>query len=60
MNIGTDILPILEIIVGMNELVERGVSYPTLRIEALPHVLLTVGGGGLRIKENARVPTLLP
>lgn len=42
------------------EIVERGASHPTLRVEELPHVPLTVGGGGLRLKENARVSALLP
>lgn len=42
------------------ELVERGASHPTLRLDELPRIPLTVGDGGLRIKENARVSTLLP
>ena len=42
------------------KLVERGASHPTLRIEDLPYVPLTISGAGLRIKENARVSTLLP
>jgi hypothetical protein len=42
------------------EIVERGGSHPTLRIEELPTVPLTVGGAGLRLKENARVSVLLP
>jgi hypothetical protein len=40
--------------------VERGGSHPTLRVETLPRVPLTVGGAGLRLKENARVSTLRP
>lgn len=43
-----------------SEVVERGGAHPTLRVTALPTVPLTVGGEGLRIKENARVSTLLP
>lgn len=42
------------------ELVKRGGSHPTLRIDELPTVALTVGGSGLRLKENARVSTLVP
>ena len=42
------------------EIVERGASHPTLRIAELPRMPLTVGGAGLRLKENARVSTLLP
>jgi hypothetical protein len=42
------------------EVVERGGSHPTLRVAELPLVPLTVGGEGLRVKENARISTLLP
>lgn len=42
------------------EILERGGSHPTVRIEELPTVPLTVGGTGLRLKENARVSTVLP
>ena len=42
------------------ELLERGASHPTLRVAELPTVPLTVGGAGLRLKENARISTLLP
>ena len=42
------------------EVLERGGSHPTLRVDDLPAVPLTVGGEGLRLKENARVSTLLP
>jgi hypothetical protein len=42
------------------EVVERGGSHPALRVTELPTVPLTVAGAGLRIKENARVSTLLP
>ncbi|ESS06977.1 MAG: hypothetical protein A07HB70_00758 [uncultured archaeon A07HB70] len=40
--------------------VERGGSHPTLRVDELPRVPLTVGGAGLRLKENARVSALQP
>jgi hypothetical protein len=41
------------------EILERGGSHPTLHVTELPRVPLTVGGAGLRLKENARVSTLL-
>ena len=41
------------------EVLERGGSHPALRVTELPRVPLTVGGAGLRLKENARVSTLL-
>jgi hypothetical protein len=41
------------------ELLERGVSHPTLRIAALPRVPIAVGGAGIEIKENARVSTIV-
>lgn len=42
------------------EVLARGATHPTLRVTTLPRVPLTVGGAGLRIKENARVSALLP
>jgi hypothetical protein len=39
---------------------ERGASHPTLSVAALPRVPLSVPPAGLRIKENARVSTLVP
>jgi len=42
------------------DLLERGGSHPTLRRTELPAVPLTVGGEGLRLKENARISVLLP
>ncbi|WP_318569188.1 dCTP deaminase [Salinigranum marinum] len=41
------------------ELVERGVSHPTLRVADLPRVPLTVPAAGVHLKENARVSTLV-
>lgn len=41
------------------ELVERGAFHPTLEVTELPRVPLTVGGAGLRLKENARVSTVI-
>jgi len=37
---------------------ERGGSHPTLSVADLGHVPLSVGGAGLRVKENARVSTV--
>jgi len=42
------------------ELRARGAFHPTLRVDSLAPVPLSVGGAGLRLKENARVSTLLP
>ncbi|WP_380677503.1 dCTP deaminase [Salinigranum sp. GCM10025319] len=42
------------------ELVERGVSHPTLRVADLPRVPITVPAAGIQLKENARVSTLVP
>jgi hypothetical protein len=42
------------------ELVERGVSHPTLRVGDLPRVPLHVPAAGIELKENARVSTLVP
>lgn len=39
------------------ELLERGASHPTLSVTSLPRVPLSVGG--IRLKENARVSTLV-
>jgi hypothetical protein len=41
------------------ELLERGVSHPTLRVEELPRVPLSVGGAGVEIKANARISTIV-
>jgi hypothetical protein len=42
------------------EVVERGGTHPTLRVDELPRVPLTVAGAGLRLKQNARASTLRP
>ncbi|MCU4740107.1 dCTP deaminase [Natronoglomus mannanivorans] len=43
-----------------NELLARGGSHPSVRVFShLPLIPLTVANGGIRIKENARVSTLL-
>jgi hypothetical protein len=42
------------------DLAERGVSHPTLRVADLPRVPIVVPPAGLRVKENARVSTLVP
>lgn len=41
------------------ELLGRGASHPTLHVTDLTRVPLTVGGSGVRIKENARVSTIV-
>jgi deoxycytidine triphosphate deaminase len=41
------------------ETLERGASHPTLFVEQLPRVPLSVSEGGLKLKENARMSTLL-
>jgi hypothetical protein len=42
-----------------DELVARGASHPTLWVSELSPVPLSVSGAGIRIKENARVSTLV-
>ena len=41
------------------ELLERGVSHPMLHVNELPRVPLSVGGAGIKIKENARVSRIV-
>ncbi|WP_154660457.1 dCTP deaminase [Halopiger goleimassiliensis] len=44
-----------------NELLARGGSHPSMLVAShLPLIPLSVAEGGLRIKENARVSTLVP
>jgi len=38
---------------------ERGASHPTFHVEEIERVPLSVGGAGIRLKENARVSRLL-
>jgi hypothetical protein len=40
-------------------IVERGGSHPTLQVDELPRIPLSVGGAGLLVKENARVSTIV-
>ncbi|SDF42254.1 dCTP deaminase/dUTPase family protein [Halorientalis regularis] len=42
-----------------DELLARGAVHPTLRVEELDRVPLSIGGTGLRLKENARVSTVV-
>jgi hypothetical protein len=42
-----------------DELLACGAFHPTLQVTELPRVPLSVGGEGIRIKENARVSTLV-
>ena len=41
------------------ELLARGAFHPTLEVTALERVPLAVGGAGIRLKENARVSTVV-
>jgi hypothetical protein len=41
------------------ELLERGATHPTLHVDTLPRVPLSVGGAGLKLKENARISTIV-
>jgi hypothetical protein len=41
------------------ELLERGASHPSLHLQELPRIPLTVGGDGLHLKENARISAIL-
>ena len=44
-----------------NELLARGGSHPSLLVSGhLPLLPLSVAGGGLQLKENARISTLVP
>ncbi|WP_248517257.1 dCTP deaminase [Salinarchaeum laminariae] len=40
-------------------ILERGGSHPTLHVETIERIPFAVGGAGLRLKENARISTLL-
>jgi deoxycytidine triphosphate deaminase len=40
-------------------LLERGAYHPTVHVTDLPLLPLTVGGDGLRLKENARISTVV-
>lgn len=42
-----------------DELLARGAFHPTLQVESLGPVPLSVGGAGSKIKENARVSTVV-
>ncbi|WP_136716758.1 dCTP deaminase [Halorientalis salina] len=42
-----------------DELLARGAFHPTLRVRDCRQVPLSVGGAGLRLKENARVSTVV-
>jgi deoxycytidine triphosphate deaminase len=51
-----DVTPVLQ---TRRELLARGAFHPTLHVDSLDVIPLSVGGAGLRLKENARVSTLL-
>lgn len=42
-----------------DELLARGAFHPTRRVTSLPKMPFSVGGAGLKLKENARVSTLV-
>lgn len=42
------------------EILEQGASHPSIRVESLPMIPLSVSVGGIQIKENARVSVILP
>ena len=56
LSVPDDVTPVLQ---TRDELLERGAFHPTLHVDSLGAVPLSVGGAGLRLKENARVSTLL-
>lgn len=41
------------------ELLTRGAVHPTLHLTSFPRIPLTVGGSGLRLKENGRISTIV-
>ena len=41
------------------ELLERGAFHPTVTVGRLPRMPLSVGGAGIRLKENARISTIV-
>lgn len=41
-----------------DELLARGAFHPTLHVKSVDRVPLSVGGAGLKLKENARVSTV--
>lgn len=41
------------------ELLSRGAFHPTISVTSLPKITLSVGGAGLKLKENARVSTIV-
>lgn len=41
------------------ELLTRGAFHPTLTVDSLTRIPLSVGGAGLKLKENARVSTVV-
>ncbi len=41
-------------------LLERGAFHPTVHVESITRLPLAVGGAGLKVKENARISTVVP
>lgn len=42
------------------EMLEQGVTHPSIRVESLPMIPLSVPSTGIHIKENARVSVIFP
>ena len=42
-----------------DETLERGASHSTVYVEQLPRIPLSVSEGGIKLKENARISTLI-
>jgi|APHM01.1.fsa_nt_gi Deoxycytidine deaminase len=47
------------VVQARDELLVRGAFHPTLRVGSLERVPLSVGGAGLKLKENARISTVV-
>jgi len=56
LEVAADRRPVLQ---TRDEVLARGGFHPTLHVSALEPVPFAVGGQGIRLKENARVSTLL-
>ena len=42
------------------EILQQGASHPSIRVESLSLIPLSVSAAGIRLKENARVSVILP
>lgn len=48
----------IAVIQSREELLEKGAFHPTLKVNKIPKIPLSVANNGIRIKENARVSNL--